>query len=608
LPVFGLSVLALLLTAARPTERRTDSGFFEGGSIELRLQDAAGSAIDTGTLNLEIVYGRVDPLNPTRYQTTVAAQSTQKIAAMIHRETRLLTLQGLSLRSNDGSLMIAMDRKALEPLRTHARTGAELVLIKTEKGFEGKTVLPEREDYELPARPTGAGLSYSDADVLDLIRLDDIEDSLLRIKAVSSASNAFYQELIALAQLTPSIDAPRLQLLLDGTAYPAPSLAALRQKLRELPEGDASAERWTTLASNLALGERLAPLSNRLFMVGLSKIKSLAWPEAETLLQRWHSTGESSELIFGQVLDRLGGSFEALQPEQKLRFFSLAARNNAPTFAVAIGRDWFINDSDKSITSLIELLRQIRPGNERDELSRLALVSTGPVSVAELAALTTPVRSESLVLEIFRTLASRISALSASQVLTLVSQRESGDLRDSLLLSAAEVVAQFDAEGLRNLFLACSSWASRDRLLAISQPKIVGSAAGALAEILLVLPMDPQRDILLAKAVRMQSKLSTKELLGLVMASVSETTAIEILDFALDHLEPFKVADATQFSDSLYKPGFSAEVFRDRMLLQAAGAATDLSRENLDQLLGRASNDLIRTKITQIAESRIQKP
>jgi hypothetical protein len=600
--------MALLLTAARPTERRSLSEFVDGGMIELRLQDAAGSDFADNTLKLELEYGRVDPLNPTRFQVTSSVGPQQKIAAMIHRETRLLTLQALTLRSSDGSAIVTLVRKALEPLRTHARTGATLVFTKTEAGFESKAIVSDREDYELPARVTGAGLAHSDADVLDLIRLDDIEDSLLRLRAVSSASEAFHQELIALAQQTPSIDASRLQLLLDGTPLPAPALAAIRQKLRELPENEDPLVRRNILAGNLALGEKLAALSNRLFLMGLSKIKSLAWSDAESLLNRWHSTGESSELMFGQILDRLGGSFEALKPEQKLRFFSLAARNNAPAFAVSLGRDWFINDSDKTINTLIELLRQIRPGNERDELSRLALLSSGPLSVAELAALTTPIRSEPLVRELFDTLTSRIAALTASQVLTLVSQRESGDFRDTLLLSAAENVSQFDSEGLRNLFLACSNWSTRDQLLTLSQPKIAGSFAATLSEILIVLPVDPQRDQLLARVARMQATLSTKDLLALLMAAVLESTAVDLMDFALVRLEPFKVADAVQFATTLYKPGFASEMFRDRMLLQAAESATDLTRENLDQLLSRASNDLVRTKLSQIAEARLQKP
>jgi hypothetical protein len=608
LPFLSIPIVAFLLIAARPIERKALVDYPEGGLIQIRIRDEAGTEAKTDGWKLLLDYGRTDPLQPSLQQRSLPLESSRSIAVMIHQDSRLLTLQKLAVQSKEGSPLLVLSRSDLDPLRSRARTGADLILTPSGSGVAFSTVLSEQEDFELPARTRGPGLAFSDADVLDLIRLDDVEDSLLRIRAVTAASEDSYRELIALAQRTPSIDGLRLRLLLDGAAFPAPALSSIRRKLRDLPETPELADKRRVLAANLALGESLAPLSNRLLMVGLSKIRSLSWSEAEPLLERLHSTSESNELAFSQVLERMGGSLEAFKPEQKLRVFSLAARSNAPTFAATVGRDWFLNDSDRTAGTALELVRQLRPGPQRDELSSIGLSTVGPVSIAEFAAFWAPVRSDALVLELFRAMTPRIAGLTDAQVLTLVSQKESGELRDSMIVIASGSVQSFAAEGLRNLFLACSTWSSRERLLVASYPRISGSAVSVLAEILQVLPVDARRDELLSKAVRLSPKLSTTELQASLLAAISEPVAIELMDYGLQVLAPFTVSDATRFCDTFNKPGFASEAFRDRLLLAAASSATDLEPGNLEQLLVRASNELIRTKLTQIAESRLQKP
>ncbi len=608
LPFLSISVMALLLIAARPIERKTQTEYPDGGAIQLQIRDEAGNESVTDGWKLLLEYGRVDPLQPSLLQKSLPLETSRSISVMVHQNSRLLSLQKLAIESKEGSPLLVLSRKDLDPLRSRARTGAAIAFTLAANTFSFSTIVSKQEDFELPARTRGPGLAYSDADVLDLIRLDDVEDSLLRIRAVTAASEDSYRELIALAQKTPSIDGLRLRLLLDGMAFPAPSLASIRRKLRDLPESPEFAERRRILAANLSLGESLAPLSNRLLMVGLSKVRSLAWPEAEALLERLHATSESNELAFSQVLDRMGGSFEALKPDQKFRMFSLAARSNAPEFASKVGRDWFLNDSDGTVGTALELVRQLRPGPQRDELSKIGLSSTGPVSIAEFAAFWAPIRSDALVLELFQAMTPRIAGLTDAQVLTLVSQKEVGDLRDSMIMVASESVQSFSAEGLRNLFLACSSWSSRERLLATSFPRISAPAISVVAMAIQDLPVETGRDELLGKAAALSKSFSLSDLRAVLLASISQLVATQLMDIGLERLQPLTVSDAVGFSDTFDKTGFASEAFRDRMLLAAAASATDLTRGNLDQLLTRASSDLIRTKITQAAEPRLQKP
>ncbi|MBU6374833.1 MAG: hypothetical protein KGQ59_02450 [Bdellovibrionales bacterium] len=605
IPLFSFLLSAWIGLSATPARSAEASGPFNGGGfIEIKI---TGTSIP-GSLQLE--YGRVDPINPISLELSQKIETTQQIPLMSRKDSRLLTLQGLKVLSSDGKALLQMSRAELDPARKRARTGATLFLQLSAdgSGVSYKIAAEPREEYELVAPTSGPGLSFSESDLIDLLRLDDLEDSLLRIRAVSSTSQAFHQQLVDLAQKAPSIDSSRLQLLLDGVVFPASAVTAMKRRLRELPDNLENAALRKTLTQNLALAEQFAPLSNRLLMVGLVKIKGFKFIEAQNILSRIQEGPESPELAFQLALERLGGSFEALRPDEKLKMFSLAAEKRALDFAVSIGKDSFLNDSDKSVGALLDLVRQIPIGPKRDQLTSIAAQSTGPVNVAEFAALTAPIESDQIVLELYRTVASRITALTAGQVITLLSGRPSSAFRDQLILLATVNIASMDRTALRNLLLACSAWSCRTELFKSAFTRTTEPATTVVAEIILVLPAEEARDGLISVTLDLAGAMNTREMLSLFNASILESTAKDLLLRGLPKLAPFTVTDAVTFSDGLYKPGLNADEYRDLILIKGAESASDLSASNLDQLVSRASSDVIRAKVQQIGQSRIQKP
>ncbi|MEN9723273.1 MAG: hypothetical protein RJB38_1259 [Pseudomonadota bacterium] len=584
--------------------------YLDGGTIHLQWEPGA-SVPAQNEFQIEAKYGRVDPIQPLGVSIYSALASSQDLPLMQRLDGRLLTLQSLTIMKAATSepaaaTRLKLSRNDLEPLRRHARTGATLLLSANNdfSQFHSRVALSSREEFELPARASAPGLAFAEPDPLEWIRLDDLADSLLRMRAVSSASEAYLQELIHLAQKTPAIDVSRLLLLLDAVPFPAAAITAIKQRLRELSLTTDLEEQKKTLEANLALAERLAPLSNRLFMAGILKIRSLKTQEASLLIERLMTAGDSNELAFSHIFEKLGGSFEAFTADQKPAFFSLAIKKNAPQFALQIGQDWFLKDSNRSVTSLLDLIRALPPGALREQLSGLALSSLGSVSVSDFTSLTSAIEASSLTEALYQALLPRVSDLSAEALLTWLAPRPAGALRDRLLLMGVASLTTVSSTPLERLLLTCSSWECRYSVVRGVFEKLDGQPVSVLSAVLRSLAKDPQRDDLLTEVVTLAKSLSLSELPALFSLSLTEKVAITLFDLALVKLARFQVAEATSACDQLIHPAINADGFRDRILLRAAEEAVDLNSANLDSLLVRASSDQVRTKIRKISEHR----
>ncbi len=576
--------------------------YLEGGSIEVVRELPTPEEAAPGSLILS--YGRVDPLSPTTLEVRqLLAQKASAPVMVLHR-SRLLTLQQLRIETSDGGSLLHWSRNELNALRVKARAGAAIVISSTGT----RTELDSREQWELPARSMGLDLNQAESEVLDLIRLDDTEDSLLRLRAITSASESFHQQLIALAEKTPTLDARRLVLILDGVVFTAPQVSAIRSKLRELGDSADQVVQRRILEANLAVAQKFMTTSNRLLMLGLKKLNRLTFSEAEAVLQRLHRTEESTNIAFQLAFERLGNSFDALTPAEKVQLFQLAARKGAFEFAVPLGRNWFERDSDRTMSAVLDLVRVFPPGSLRDELSSLALTGEGPINAAEFAALTAPIQSRELLMNLFRSISPRLTDLKGAQALTLVSQQAAGDLRDQLLLSIVPFITDYQSDDLRNLLLACSTWSSRTSLVENALPRIPGDAAKQVGAILVLLPEEPNRDTVALKTIERSAILTPDALLALFRSLLSRTAADQLFELGLAKVSEIRIIEAATLSDSLDRPGFAIESYRDQVLLHAAQRATDLSSENLDALLSRASSESVRVRIQDIAAGRLQKP
>jgi hypothetical protein len=96
--------------------------------------------------------------------------------------------------------------------------------------------------------------------------------------------------------------------------------------------------------------------------------------------------------------------------------------------------------------------------------------------------------------------------------------------------------------------------------------------------------------------------LTPADYAALAQLLVSDTSFWEFLEKGTPRLTPFGMSEAVTTSDLLLSRPVA---YRDAFLVKAAEGVTDLSWDNLEELLIRASSEDIRSQIRAIAKSRL---
>jgi hypothetical protein len=570
-----------------------------------------GSAKETiESLSLKATYAKIDPLKPQSFEIAQDLTADQLIPNGVLTKDGALALQSIEVIGKKGSASLwRLQRPELDPLRTAAAGGLQPKVeitgfIDNGTKLSANIFLPPQKYWELPIRISPKSLRSIVADLLDFFRLDDLSDSLLKMRWASSATQEYHEELLALAELTPAMDQSRLELLLDGFYFPTTQIGEMKKRERELLISDqpGDIEKLSVLQKNIQIAEQFAEFSNRLVISGMRKIGTLSIEQGIVLLDRLHPGKEKCDIAFEQLIQKNGGSLDSLLENQKMVMLELSLKRKALGFAANLATDMFAKGQDKSVGALIDLTRRFPPSPERDRLTLNALMVDGAVSVAELAALITPLQSKELLLQIAEALLPRIKSLSTQQILTLTEQRAPDEIRDTLMLMAVRQAERYDSDSIRALLLMATNWTVRNQMAALILPKMAPLNGKAFAVLVQVLPAESSRDSLLFQGLALMSSLTPADYAALADLITSDSAYLEFLDKATPRLTPFRMIEAIATTDLLL--GRPVD-YRDQFVIRAAGLVTDLSWENLDQLLIRTSSDGVRARVREIATRRL---
>ena len=581
----------------------------ESGSIRITWNTANEETLKT--LKLRALYGKVDPLQPVEVPLSREMLKDQSIPVGIRTKLEALSLQALEVVDPNGRSLYRIQRPELDPIRMRS-VAPQQALIELQSAADeglltGKISVPSENFWELPAKTTDTPIQSIMPALVDFFRLDDVSDSLLKLRWAASATEKFHSDLIRLTSVVPAIDQSRLELLLDGFYFPSTLLEDMRSRERELSGSpDAGSpelrERIELLQKNIQIAEKFAEQSNMLIIAGLVKIKTLRFDSGEALLKRLFAGKEGTDIAFQQLITQLGGSFDALLDQEKLRLFDLAVKKKALDFGAALAADIFTRAQDKSMAALIDLLRRFPPSAARDELSQVANLVQGEITVAQLSALLTPIRSKEVLLSLSEQLLSRVKDLTSQHVITLTEQRAPDETRDTLLLMALRQTVKFDNDSIRALLLMATNWTVRSQMCALVLPKIAPLQGKSFANLIQVLPPDGPRDGLVFQGLGFMGSLTPADYSALAQLLVSETSYWEFLEKGTPRLTPFGMSEAVTTSDLLLSRPVA---YRDAFLVKAAEGVTDLSWDNLEELLIRASSEEVRSRIREIAKIRL---
>jgi hypothetical protein len=608
-PLLALLCLAGGATLSTGCDPKENLPIPESGSIRITWNTADEATLKT--LKLRALYGKVDPLKPVEVPLSREMLKDQSIPVGIRTKLEALSLQALEVVDPNGRSLYRIQRPELDPIRMRSvapqQSLIELQSVANDGLLMGKISVPNENFWELPAKTTDTPIQSIMPALIDFFRLDDVSDSLLKLRWAASATEKFHNDLIQLTAVVPAIDQSRLELLLDGFYFPSTFIEDMRIRERELSASpDAGSpelrERIELLQKNIQIAEKFAEQSNMLIIAGLVKIKTLRFDSGEALLKRLFAGKEGTDIAFQQLVSKLGGSFEALLDQEKLRLFDLAVKKKALDFGAALAADIFTRAQDKSMAALIDLLRRFPPSAARDELSQVANLVQGEISVAQLSALLTPIRSKEVLLSLSEQLLSRVKDLSSQQVITLTEQRAPDETRDTLLLMALRQTVKFDNDSMRALLLMATNWTVRSQMCALVLPKIAPLQGKSFANLIQVLPPDGPRDGLVFQGLGFMGSLTPADYAALAQLLVSDTSFWEFLEKGTPRLTPFGMSEAVTTSDLLLSRPVA---YRDAFLVKAAEGVTDLSWDNLEELLIRASSEDIRSQIRAIAKSRL---
>lgn len=604
-PLVALSVIAItsLISACDPKDHTTIP---EAGSLRLTWSKAGAEFVKRASIKLS--YGKVDPVAPVALTINHPATEDQALPTGIMFKGQAIALQSVELLDASRSLW-RMDRPELDALRAAASESLQpAIQLESAEGEPQKISvaikLPEARYWELPARSTERTIKSLVPVGLDLFRLDDLADSRLKLRWASSVTEKYTDELSSLIVLAPALDLSRLELLLDGFYFPPSIIETMRKRERELFDSNdpADADKARTLRTNIVISEEQAGLSNRMIFAGMLKISTMTFDDGFQLLSRLYPGKDGTDIAFQQLINKLGGSFEALLDNQKTQLLDLAAKKKALAFAASLASEIFLKGQDKSIGALLDLTRRFPPGPERDLLSQSAAQVSGDISVAELAALVTPIQSREILLQTTEALLAKVKNLTSQQVITLTEQRSPDEIRDTLMLMALRQTQKFDPDSIRALLLMATNWTVRGQMCALLLPKISPLLGKAFANLIQVLPAEVARDELLFQGLALMSSLTPIDYAALADVVVGDRSFWDFLNQATPRLTPFRMSEAVATSDLLL--GRPAP-YRDAFLIKAAEGVTDLAWNTLDDLLIRASTDGVKDQIREIARKRL---
>lgn len=604
-PIVALSAILItsLLSACDPKD---NSSIPEAGSIRITWSKAGADFIKASAI--KVSYGKVDPIAPIALSVSQPAKEDQAVPTGIMFKGQAITLQSIELMDASRSLW-RIERPELDGLRSTASNFLQpSIQLESAEGQPEKisvaVSLPGEQYWELPARTSERTIKSLIPVALDLFRLDDIQDSLLKLRWVSSTSEKFTDELSALVTLAPALDLSRLELLLDSFYFPTSLVETMRKRERALLDSNnpADLEMARVIRENISVAETQAELSNRLVFAGMLKISTMNFDDGFRLLSRLFPGKDGTDIAFQQLINKLGGSFEGLLNNQKVQLLDLAVKKKALAFAASLAGEIFLKGQDKSIGALLDLTRRFPPGPERDQLSQAAAQVIGEISVAELAALITPIQSREILLQTAESLLTKVKDLTTQQVITLTEQRSPDEIRDTLMLMALRQTTKFDPDSIRALLLMATNWTVRGQMCALVLPKISPLLGKSFANLIQVLPAEVARDELLFQGLALMSSLTPNDYASLADVVVGDRSFWDFLEQATPRLTPFRMSEAVATSDLLL--GRPAP-YRDAFLIKAAQGVTDLAWDTLDDLLIRASTDGVKDQIREIARKRL---
>ena len=453
------------------------------------------------------------------------------------------TLTSLTIEDSSKKILAAYEQPALADLEKDAKYGLVIKVILTQDAGVAPEIRVSKVGT-LPADGTPdtkyVSIKSVFPDSASVTQADDMAKVLETLRGLSSATQEYHQEVLALAKNAKSLDLAHLEMMADAVYYTEKDIERLLQaeQLLEKQTDDASKQALARVEINLNLARELSEYLDALIDVGAQKIQTIAFDDGIGLLERLSQLNGGARDAFEKVIQ----SNSPLSADQETKIISIAVEKRQQDVAAEVSTDFFKKYTDHSVKALLSLAANLKYGAiEPFLLGALDVVQRLEISeVAEIVGLASS-NGEAIAQKSL----SKVEKLTVADVVQIAKMMNYGD-KDTLISVEVSKLDHITTAELASLVAASYSQGDQLAINALSKVSDLSAAnAAALAKIVNY----GDKDTLLAKYLDSLSSVSTGELIGLMQASYRNASALAFS--ALSKLSDFTPANAMNLAGQL---------------------------------------------------------
>jgi len=360
------------------------------------------------------------------------------------------------------------------------------------------------------------------ADPSQILVEPDTAFTLGRLREIASPTSQYHDDLFEIVHDAREIDVPHLHLLVDAAYFTYAARAAMaeeRERLyRESPRE--SRERIELLGRRIQLADELGGKTNEILEHGIAKLDALSADDALALIAKAFPFGVSNSIVSAAIA-KLREALGTLPAALKLALLQAALDKGATAVAADLGAEWFREDSDHQVATLLALTDRFSYGS-KDRLLLAALAAVGELTQPEAVRIVAAAYSEKA--RIGLAALGKVRNLTAVTVAAVAAELSYG-AKDSLIRASLTLLGALTGADVR--FLTAAGYGEKVTIAVEALAKVVSLEVSAAVAVASELSYGARDTWLLAALAKIPS-MTSAQAASLVEAGYGDKVGIAI--------------------------------------------------------------------------------
>lgn len=502
-----------------------------------------------------------------------------------------MSISKLEIADAQAKVLLSYASEQIEQLKTNAKNGVAVRLIVTKDG-SAAIVVEVKANQSLPpgSTPDKSYKAIGDyfANPKDIITTADVEGTLKKLKQIASATKDYHEDILKLIKDADKIDLAHLNLLVDAAYFTVTDYKNLAKTYDELLKRNKDEDKKLVLAiaENMRLAQELSGYTQAIVNVGLPKATDLSFDGAMALLAKlYDGTGGASE-AFATVVAKYLGTISA---EQKVALLNLALSKGEQGQAAVVAVDWFKNNSDQTVATLVKLAGNFAYGG-RDTVIAGGMELFKKLTAAQVVDLVNATYNTRLATALAGM--AKVERISPENVVTIADTVSYGG-KDQVVAQGLAQIPMLTTSQL--MALSGAAYNTRQTLIIENMSKVSDLDVGNASKLATDYLSYGNKDTFMANFLATRSKITTSELM-VVSNSVYNTRQSVILD-NIDKLGDLNTPNVAKLANDYLSYGN-----KDTFIAKYLAKVTALSTGELTTLADAAYNSRQQMLFDQLAK------